>query len=303
MSDNLMAALAGLLGASVGSLLGGWLVWRQVRARLEDELSGKLCAAIAPALQSHLDHLPSKAMVAPTASIVGAEIATGVDAMRQAAALVSASAERSAQRLADAVASGTGVLTALRAMPDRIAASQQVWQDMLERLPQTLRQTLQIELDLLARQQAQRDALAVGRDDQREKAAHAHSQFPVPRRQCICAGGGGAAPVRFIATDGGLGPAARTVACTSAAADTGVRRSGAFTAAHRRGNRCAAARSAPAGQGATAGLAVAQEADPAQALKKARLPFTVVVFFLLMRIHCLNPSRCGPRTCRSVFYR
>lgn len=52
----------------------------------------------------------------------------------------------------------------------RFDAQQHAWQEAVERLPQTVQRALQVELDFLAQQQAQRDAAQVRREQERDEA-------------------------------------------------------------------------------------------------------------------------------------
>jgi hypothetical protein len=52
----------------------------------------------------------------------------------------------------------------------RFDAQQRAWQEAIERLPQTVQRALQVELDFLAQQQAQRDAAQVQREQARDEA-------------------------------------------------------------------------------------------------------------------------------------
>lgn len=86
--------------------------------------------------------------------------------------------------VADASAHAEAIDALASSLGARFAAQQHVWQEALERLPQTLQRALQVELDFLAQQQAQRDAAQSQRAQERDEALRlliASVKGPVPQ--------------------------------------------------------------------------------------------------------------------------
>lgn len=225
MNDALMLGTAGLVGGLFGALLGGLLVWRQLRVRLARDVPGQLRAVMAPLLDAHLDRMQPGIAPVTAASVAPVPGATAwVESVLQAATAASTCAARAAQLVRDAASSSADVLgshqaaqlTALRDLQDRLEVWQQAvidasraavvavpvpvpsmapvvdleplalrldaaldvrfeaqgqaWQEVFQRIPQTLRQALQVELDFLAQQQVQRDAVAAQRENENAAA-------------------------------------------------------------------------------------------------------------------------------------